>query len=139
MIVLGGPIGVYEEEAYPFVVGETAVIGDNVSILHDVTLGGTGKEHEDRHPKIRRGVMIGAGAKITDAYVGPFTSIGEQVEIRSTEIEHSIILEGSRITDMAYRIEDSLIGRNVTICRMPVRPTAYRFMLGDNSEVGIRW
>jgi serine O-acetyltransferase len=45
-------------------VGETAVIDDDVSILHDVTLGGTGKEHEDRHPKIRRGVMIGAGAKI---------------------------------------------------------------------------
>src|SRR5665213_1699096 len=45
-------------------IGETAVIEDDVSILHDVTLGGTGKEHEDRHPKIRRGVMIGAGAKI---------------------------------------------------------------------------
>jgi serine O-acetyltransferase len=46
------------------VVGETAVIEDDCSILHDVTLGGTGKENEDRHPKIRRGVMIGAGAKI---------------------------------------------------------------------------
>jgi serine O-acetyltransferase len=46
------------------VVGETAVIEDDVSMLHDVTLGGTGKEHEDRHPKIRRGVLIGAGAKI---------------------------------------------------------------------------
>jgi len=45
-------------------VGETAVIEDDVSMLHGVTLGGTGKEHEDRHPKIRRGVMIGAGAKI---------------------------------------------------------------------------
>jgi serine O-acetyltransferase len=46
------------------VVGETAVIDDDVSILHGVTLGGTGKEKEDRHPKIRRGVMISAGAKI---------------------------------------------------------------------------
>lgn len=45
-------------------VGETAVIGDNVSILHGVTLGGTGKEGADRHPKIANGVMIGAGAKI---------------------------------------------------------------------------
>ena len=44
--------------------GETAVIDDDVSILHGVTLGGTGKENEDRHPKIRRGVLIGAGAKI---------------------------------------------------------------------------
>ena len=47
-----------------FVVGETAVVEDDVSILHDVTLGGTGKVAGDRHPKVRRGVMIGAGAKI---------------------------------------------------------------------------
>jgi len=46
------------------VVGETAVIEDDVSILHGVTLGGTGKDHGDRHPKIRCGVMLGAGAKI---------------------------------------------------------------------------
>ena len=56
--------GIFLDHATGFVVGETAVIDDDVSILHDVTLGGTGKENEDRHPKIRRGVMIGAGAKI---------------------------------------------------------------------------
>ncbi|CAM5359090.1 Serine acetyltransferase OS=Afipia felis OX=1035 GN=cysE PE=3 SV=1 [Afipia felis] len=56
--------GIFLDHATGFVVGETAVIEDDVSILHDVTLGGTGKENEDRHPKIRRGVMIGAGAKI---------------------------------------------------------------------------
>src|SRR4051812_23854204 len=56
--------GVFLDHATGFVCGETAVIEDDVSILHDVTLGGTGKEHEDRHPKIRKGVMIGAGAKI---------------------------------------------------------------------------
>ena len=56
-----------------------------------------------------------------------------------TEIEHSIVLEGAFITGLATRIEDSLIGRNVRIYRLPVRPVAYRFMLGDNSEVGIRW
>jgi serine O-acetyltransferase len=56
--------GIMLDHATGFVVGETAVIEDDVSILHDVTLGGTGKEHEDRHPKIRRGVLIGAGAKI---------------------------------------------------------------------------
>lgn len=88
---------------------------------------------------VRGPVIIGAHARITHAYVGPFTSIGDRAEIRETEIEHSIVLEDARITDLANRIEDSLIGRNVTICRMPVRPSAYRFMLGDNSEVGIRW
>ena len=56
--------GIFLDHATGLVVGETAVIDDDVSILHDVTLGGTGKEHEDRHPKIRHGVMIGAGAKI---------------------------------------------------------------------------
>jgi serine O-acetyltransferase len=56
--------GIFLDHATGVVVGETAVIDDDVSLLHGVTLGGTGKEHEDRHPKIRRGVMIGAGAKI---------------------------------------------------------------------------
>jgi len=55
---------IFLDHATGLVVGETAVIEDDVSMLHDVTLGGTGKEHEDRHPKIRYGVMIGAGAKI---------------------------------------------------------------------------
>jgi serine O-acetyltransferase len=56
--------GIFLDHATGVVVGETAVIEDDVSILHDVTLGGTGKEAGDRHPKIRYGVMIGAGAKI---------------------------------------------------------------------------
>jgi glucose-1-phosphate thymidylyltransferase len=88
---------------------------------------------------VRGPAIIGAGARIIQAYVGPFTAIGDRAEIRESEIEHSIVLEDARITDLAARIEDSLIGRNVTICRLPVRPSAYRFMLGDNSEVGIRW
>lgn len=56
--------GVFLDHATGLVVGSTAVIGDNVSLLQDVTLGGTGKEKGDRHPKIRSGVLIGAGAKI---------------------------------------------------------------------------
>ncbi len=56
--------GIFIDHATGVVIGQTAVIEDNVSILQDVTLGGTGKERGDRHPKIRRGVLIGAGAKI---------------------------------------------------------------------------
>jgi len=56
--------GIFLDHATGLVVGETAVIEDDVSMLQDVTLGGTGKEDGDRHPKIRRGVLIGAGAKI---------------------------------------------------------------------------
>ncbi len=56
--------GIMIDHAHSIVIGETAVVGDNVSMLHSVTLGGTGKEEEDRHPKIGNGVLIGAGAKI---------------------------------------------------------------------------
>ncbi|PRX35378.1 serine O-acetyltransferase [Meinhardsimonia xiamenensis] len=56
--------GIMIDHAHSIVIGETAVVGDNVSMLHSVTLGGTGKEDEDRHPKIGAGVLIGAGAKV---------------------------------------------------------------------------
>lgn len=56
--------GLMIDHAHSIVIGETAVVGDNVSMLHSVTLGGTGKEEEDRHPKIGNGVLIGAGAKV---------------------------------------------------------------------------
>ncbi len=56
--------GIMMDHAHSIVIGETAVVGDNVSMLHAVTLGGTGKENDDRHPKIGNGVLIGAGAKV---------------------------------------------------------------------------
>jgi len=56
--------GIMIDHAHSIVIGETAVVGDNVSMLHSVTLGGTGKQEEDRHPKIGDGVLIGAGAKV---------------------------------------------------------------------------
>lgn len=69
--------GILLDHGTGFVVGETAVIDDHVSILHEVTLGGTGKEHGDRHPKIRRGVLISAGAKILgNIVVGEGAKVG---------------------------------------------------------------
>ena len=88
---------------------------------------------------IRGPVVVGARAHIVNAFIGPFTSIMNDAEILDSEIEHSIVLEGSSISNLANRVEDSLIGKNVRIYRLPVKPSAYRFMLGDNSEVGIRW
>lgn len=68
--------GVMIDHAHSIVIGETAVVGDNVSMLHSVTLGGTGKEDGDRHPKIGEGVMIGAGAKVLgNITVGPCSRI----------------------------------------------------------------
>ena len=56
--------GIFVDHGHAIVIGETAVVEDNVSLMQEVTLGGTGKETGDRHPKIRHGVLIGAGAKI---------------------------------------------------------------------------
>ena len=88
---------------------------------------------------IRGPAIIGRDARIVQAYIGPYTAIMNGVEIQDTEVEHSIVLEGSSLRDLANRVTDSLIGKNVRIYRIPVKPSAYRFTLGDNSEVGIRW
>jgi serine O-acetyltransferase len=69
--------GILLDHATSIVVGETAVIEDHVSILHEVTLGGTGKEKGDRHPKVRHGVLIGAGAKILgNVEIGQYARVG---------------------------------------------------------------
>ena len=59
------------------------------------------------------------------------------VKVHDSEIEHSIVLEGSDLRGLQSRMTDSLIGKNVKISRDPSTPSTYRFMLGDNSEVGI--
>ena len=89
------------------------------------------------HSTVRGPAIVGKGAVIEHAYVGPFTSIGDGVVVRESEVEHSIILEGSRISDVGGRIESSLIGRNAAIYRTQTKPRSFTFMLGDRSEVGL--
>ena len=86
---------------------------------------------------IRGPAIIGENTRIVNSYVGPFTSIYHHCVIENSEIEHSIVLENCRIIDIPVRIEDSLIGRNVTITRSPIKPKAHKLVLGDNSQVGI--
>ena len=86
---------------------------------------------------VRGPAMIGRNSRITDAYIGPYTAVGEDVTIEKAELEHSIVLSGSSIRDLEYRIEASLIGKNVTIGRGPALPKAYRFVVGDNADVQI--
>jgi glucose-1-phosphate thymidylyltransferase len=86
---------------------------------------------------VRGPAVIGAGARITDAYIGPYTAIGAGCVITSAEVEHSILLEDSKVCNLEGRMESSLLGRNVTIARGARQPRAYRFMVGDNSEIGI--
>ena len=91
--------GVFIDHAHGIVIGETAVVEDDVSMLHSVTLGGTGKEGRDRHPKIRRGVLIGAGAKVLGNI-----EVGEDARIAAG----SVVLE-----DVAPRC---------TVAGVPARP-----------------
>ncbi|HEV2819558.1 MAG TPA: glucose-1-phosphate thymidylyltransferase [Solirubrobacteraceae bacterium] len=86
---------------------------------------------------VRGPAIIGAGARLVDCYVGPYTAIGEGCRIEHAEVEHSILLAGSSVTGLQGRMESSLLGRNVRIGRGAAQPRAYRFMVGDNSEIGI--
>ena len=87
---------------------------------------------------MRGPVIIGAGARIEHAFVGPYTSIGDRCLLARCEIENSIVLADSEIRDIPLRIDGSLVGRNVRSPRPTRSRKAYRFMLGDNSEVGIQ-
>ncbi|HKF44987.1 MAG TPA: glucose-1-phosphate thymidylyltransferase [Thermoanaerobaculia bacterium] len=86
---------------------------------------------------IRGPAIIGAGAEIRDAFVGPYTSIGAGCFVERCEIENSIVLQGSRLERIPVRIADSLIGTNVRIHPGLERPRVHRFLIGDNSEIGI--
>jgi glucose-1-phosphate thymidylyltransferase len=86
---------------------------------------------------VRGPAVIGAGARLTDCYVGPYSAIGEGCRIERAEVEHSILLADSSVVGLDGRMESSLLGRNVHIGRGDRQPRAYRFMVGDNSEIGI--
>jgi len=86
---------------------------------------------------VRGPAIIGRNAQLVDAYIGPYTAIGDSVVVSNAEIEHAIVLEGSSIRDLDGRIEASLIGKDVKIARGPDLPRAYRFVIGDNAEIAI--
>jgi glucose-1-phosphate thymidylyltransferase len=85
---------------------------------------------------IRGPAIVGEGTRVIDSFVGPFTSIYYGCEVLRSEIEHSIVLARSRIVDIG-RIEDSLIGKQVEVCRSRSKPQAHRLMLGDHSRVDL--
>jgi glucose-1-phosphate thymidylyltransferase len=91
-----------------------------------------------RASTIRGPAIIGEGTEIIESYIGPFTSIQNRCRIVRTEIEHSIVLEGSQILDIGSRVDESLIGREVRIFKCPPKPSVYRFVVGDKSEIGIK-
>src|SRR6201995_4309200 len=86
---------------------------------------------------VRGPAIIGAGAVVRDAYVGPYPAVGRHCVIERAEVEHSILLEGASVRGLTGRMEPSLLGRDVPIARVDRQPRAYRFMVGDSSEIGI--
>jgi len=86
--------------------------------------------------RIRGPVVVGAGARIVDSYVGPYTSVGSGCEIVRSEVEHSVLLERSRIIDVP-RLQDSLIGREAVVTRSASRPRALRLMIGDHCQIDV--
>jgi len=86
---------------------------------------------------VRGPAVIGPGARIEDAYVGPYTSIGEGVRVCRSEVEHSILLADAVVEDLGTRMEASLLGRNVKLTRSDGPPKTLRLLVGDNSEIEI--
>jgi glucose-1-phosphate thymidylyltransferase len=86
---------------------------------------------------VRGPAIIGAGSHIADSYVGPYTAIDRDVVIAGSEIEHSIVLAGSRIRDLPARMEASLLGRDVTVERSLGMPKTLRFLVGDHADISI--
>lgn len=86
---------------------------------------------------VRGPVVIGRECRLSDTYIGPYTAVSDGVVVEQAEIEHSIILENSRICRLGARMADSLIGRDCVIARSDALPAAYRFMVGDSSQIGI--
>ena len=102
--------GVFMDHATGIVVGETAEVGDDVSMLHGVTLGGTGAERGDRHPKIMRGVLLGAGAKV----LGNVT-IGEYAKVASGSVVLKDVPAGCTAAGVPARLV------NCPTCNEPAR------------------
>ncbi|HEX5323431.1 MAG TPA: glucose-1-phosphate thymidylyltransferase [Capsulimonadaceae bacterium] len=109
-------------------------IDSDSSVLGKVQVG---RGTQIIHSVVRGPAVIGENCVIENAYIGPFTSIYYNCIVKSSEIEHSIVLENSRVEDIHGRIEDSLIGKNVIVGRSDQKPRAYRLMLGDNSQVSV--
>ncbi len=86
---------------------------------------------------LRGPLVVGRGSRVVKSYVGPFTSIYFDVTLQNSEVEHSIILERSRIVNLGARMERSLVGKDVEIVKSATMPVAYRFMVGDASRIEV--
>ena len=92
---------------------------------------------EVKNSVLRGPCIIGAGSRISDSYIGPFTSIGPESVVERSEVENSIILANCTIRDIGSRLDGCLLGRNVRVSKGKKLPRSYRLMVGDNSEITV--
>jgi glucose-1-phosphate thymidylyltransferase len=85
---------------------------------------------------IRGPAAIGANTRVVDSFIGPFTALGSNCEIVNSEIEHSVVMDDSKVLDIP-RLEDSLIGREALVARSHRRPRALRLMVGDHCQIDV--
>lgn len=120
--------GVFIDHAHGIVIGETAVVEDDVSMLHSVTLGGTGKTGGDRHPKIRRGVLIGAGAKVLGNI-----EIGEDARIAAG----SVVLQDVPARCTVAGVPAKPVGGKCCDDVVPAKEMDQNFDIGHSYDPGI--
>ncbi|MEB3337768.1 MAG: glucose-1-phosphate thymidylyltransferase, partial [Leptolyngbyaceae bacterium] len=84
---------------------------------------------------IRGPVVIGNDCHIENCFIGPYTSIANQVMLMDTDLEHSVILQGAKINGVHHRIVDSVIGQRANLTVAPQRPKALRFLIGDDCQI----
>jgi glucose-1-phosphate thymidylyltransferase len=106
---------------------ESAIVGNVIIEQGAQIIGST----------VRGPVVIGTGARIENAFVGPFTTIGDRCQIIDCEIEHSIVMSDSIVRSIGIRVSDSLIGKEVVVERLERRPRAVKLLLGDHAQVGL--
>jgi glucose-1-phosphate thymidylyltransferase len=85
---------------------------------------------------VRGPVAIGPGTEIVDSFIGPFSAIGADCVVRHSEIEHSVVMDGSQVLDIP-RLEDSLIGSDAVVTRSRRKPRAVRLMVGDHCQIDV--
>jgi len=115
---------------------ETCIEGtvDAESVIDGRVVVGPGAEIVNS--TIRGPVAIGAGTKVVDSFIGPFSAVGADCEVRHSEIEHSVVMDRSRVIDIP-RLEDSLIGSDAVVSRTRRKPRAVRLMVGDHCQIDV--
>ena len=85
---------------------------------------------------IRGPVVIGSDTRIENSFIGPYSAIGAGCSVDGSEVEHSVVMDGSSIVGIA-RLEDSLIGSHATVQRSRQKPRALRLMIGDHCQIDV--